>query len=114
MKEKPFGQLPRDQWPIGLSLPIATLSLEPFELEERCGVVFFEDIDDLDFFKAAIIVTGGGETYALVRYRGCPSPGTEVWVGQTHLGTSSDIQPLLNALRLTGDVVRWRHPNLSF
>ncbi len=63
-----------------LNKPIAKVKYELIELEERFGIMFEEQLDDLYYFNVAILELKLGLTIALVRYRNCPSSGTEIWV----------------------------------
>lgn len=74
----------------------------------------FEDgCDDLDYFKAALIKTSDGKDYALIRYRGCPSPGTEIWIYENSENPESDLNELLNLLGIEQDSLTWIHSDIE-
>ncbi len=45
----------KEKWPKGLSMAVAKLCLEPEQLTAQFGIQFFEDQDDLDEFRAALL-----------------------------------------------------------
>lgn len=59
---------------MGLCSEIAVIDLSLAAAEERLQIKFDRDIDDLDWFSAAIF-TIGEKTYALERYDNMPRPG---------------------------------------
>ena len=54
MTQQKLRQIDGNVWPQGVSFPVVKLALEPDELAERCGIIFFESYDDLDYFRAAL------------------------------------------------------------
>ena len=73
-----FSQMSKEEWPKGLTMAVAKLCLEPDQLTSQFGIQFFEDRDDLDGFRAALVRVDESHEYAFVRYLGSPDPGTEV------------------------------------
>src|SRR5262245_19643084 len=73
-----YRQIKIESWPSRNYRPIAMIRLEPNELEDRLGIRFADDYDDLDYLKHAVLVLSSGDQLLLVRYRRAPQPGTEV------------------------------------
>jgi hypothetical protein len=108
MKTK-FEQAELDKWPSGDGRAIAVLRVEPAELASRYGITFVESIDDLDRYSESVIRLSSGRRLLLLRYRGNPSPGTEV-----HADAADDPieaqDELLAALALSADAFSWVVP----
>jgi|SRR5579884_405868 len=71
---------PHKHFPSRDSRALATLRFSPEELAARYGLEFEEDYDDLDCFKLAAIALEDGNQAWLMRHRGNPEPGTDVYV----------------------------------
>jgi hypothetical protein len=110
--QRKFHQLDLAEWPRGLERAIAVVALEPRELAARCGLRFEMSGDDLDAFEGALLGTPSGKHFALVRHRGAPLPGTEVWAHSDSVDLSTDLQEALHVLDLTTKDLAWTHPNI--
>lgn len=96
----------KQEWPEGLSKAVAKLSLEPSQLTAQFGIEFFDDRDDLDAFRAALLLLGEGREYALIRYWRSPEPGTEIWIREDCPDAEESVQVLLDVLALP--LIRFR------
>ena len=107
MSTAPRTRLPAIDVPAPLDQVIAVLALEPEELSRTRDLGFQDSYDDLDDLKVAIVATERA-TYALVRHRNSPSPGTEVHApaGNPELALSD----LLTKLKLSEADVLWTRP----
>ena len=103
----------KEEWPNGLTMAVAKLCLEPGQLALQLGVKFFEDRDDLDAFRAALIRVDERHEYAFVRYLGSPDPGTEVWVREDCSDVASRLRLLWDALSVSADSISWVHPQFD-
>jgi hypothetical protein len=101
-----FMQLKEQDWPKGLSKPVAVVKYAPEKLRTKCKVDFFDSEDDLDAIKGALIQTASGETFALVCHLHNPKPGTEIWV-LTNTRPSESLAKALKTLRLKRDDLTW-------
>jgi hypothetical protein len=72
--------VPLQRWPSGESRVIAVLALDPPMLAARHGLVFDEDVDDLDRYRFAAIELVNGTQAWLLKHEGDPNPGTVVRV----------------------------------
>lgn len=107
MKKTEFKQLSPKNWPQGLDLPAVTLAMEPDALSQRCGVSFFEDADDLDQYRAAIVQLLDGTCYALFRYARTPIPGTSIWIDRRSANVAEQVRKLLSVIHLEDTAVAW-------
>ncbi len=80
---KKYINLKFSDWRPDINKAIAVLNYEPDALSEKYTLKFTESYDQLDYFKAAILEVDSSKQFALVRYRGCPSPGAEIWRTRT-------------------------------
>jgi len=101
-------QLALNQWPKGLDLSIALLSLAPDAIERRHGIKFEDHYDDLDCFKAALLDLNG-QLLVLRKYFG-GSEGTEVLISETAKNKKRIYQSLLEAFQITENEISWIHP----
>lgn len=107
MKTKPrFAQLPASKWPKGLHFPGAVIGVDPSELEKR-GAQFFEDSDDLDRYKAALLRFEDGTQCALVRYARAPKPGTSIWVEKSSPDIQVVVENVLDVFDLPRHCITW-------
>ena len=79
-KKRRFHQGPLTEWPPHVYYGIGILRQEPDELQEKHGIVFTDTADDLDAFKAALIVVPSDYYFVLKRRAHSPGPGTPVLV----------------------------------
>lgn len=86
--------------------PIGVISLEPDALAEHYGLTF--QADEQDGSTAAMLVTGDGQQYMLLRHFDDPEPGTEVLASDTSTEPERDLEGLLEALDIQPDQVTWR------
>ena len=103
----------REEWPKGLSMAVAKLRLEPEQLTAQFGIQFFEDQDDLDGFRAAVLRVDDRHEYALVRYPSSPDPGTEVWLPEDCPDVAERLRLLLDTLAVSADSISWVHPQFD-
>ena len=106
-------QIGTEDWPKGLSLPIAVVVMEPEEFERNRGIHFDDSSDGLDYTKSAILQLPSRAHAALVRHRDCPSPGTEIWIHEETTDRQAALDELLAHVGLGRDSVTWVHPTLS-
>ena len=102
-------QLQLNQWPALLNDEVAMISLEPADIQSRCGLQFDEDLDDLDYFDASVAVADG-RLFGLMRYRHNPVGGTIIVVeDNTFDGTKGahQLKPILDALGASLDEITW-------
>lgn len=85
--------------------PIAILALEPRHLSERYGLTFHPDARDDT--TAALLETGRGRQYMLLRHSDAPGPGTEVLAPEHSADPHRDLIELLDALQLDPRLVSW-------
>jgi hypothetical protein len=94
-------QLPAKKWPSAKTEPLGVLVPEPDELEKRCDLVFVTEHDDLDEVRVAVVeVKGSDREYGLLRYRGAPRRGTEVYRAVSRRDRVKDLTELIDALGL--------------
>lgn len=86
--------------------PIGVISLEPDMLADRYGLTF--EADEHDGSTAAMLVSGHGQQYMLLRHFDAPEPGTEVLASERSTQPERDLEELLDALDLRPDQVTWR------
>jgi hypothetical protein len=102
-------QLPLDEWPEILNDEVIMISLEPTDINRRCGIVFDISVDSLDQFEGAVAFVDG-RIFALLRYRGNPTPGTGIVVEEgtfkIDLGVDQ-MKPILDALGASPNDVIW-------
>lgn len=119
IQKRPTSERPRlepvalEEWPKGLSLPIAQINLEPDQIEERQGIRFANSHDELDFTRSAIIRLPSRACAALVRHRNCPSPGTEIWIEEATVDRNRILHELLHHLGVARENIIWLHPTVS-
>jgi hypothetical protein len=66
--------------------------------------------DDLDALRIARIRVADGRTFALVRHRHAPKPGTQIVMTTPSTDLWGDITAVLSRLQLKLDDLAWRHP----
>ncbi len=108
-----FSQMSKEEWPKGLTMAVAKLCLEPDQLMSQFGMQFFEDRDDLDAFRAALIRVDERHEYAFVRYLGSSDPGTEVWVPEDCADVAPRLRLLWDTLSVSADSISWLHPQFD-
>jgi hypothetical protein len=62
-------QLSADEYDRKAKMPIGVLHVSIEELEIDHGIVFVEDLDDLNYFRWAALRVPSGATFALLKYR---------------------------------------------
>ena len=82
------------------------------ELESITGLIFEDDIDDLDSLKFAIIEIGA-ERYFLERHLH-DSPGVTVTITTTCTSPGEAIDSLLVAFDMTSSDLSWHHNSVHF
>jgi hypothetical protein len=86
--------------------PIGIIALEPGDLTERYGLRFH--VDERDGSTAALVRTGAGHQYMLLRHFDAPGPGTEVLASELSNDPDRDLRELLQALELSPQIVTWK------
>ncbi|MFL5539642.1 MAG: hypothetical protein ACJ8J0_11655 [Longimicrobiaceae bacterium] len=85
---------------------VAMLGVSTDDLGTRYGLEFFDGVDNLDAYTAAVIRLGSGRRVGLLRHSGNPVAGTELHVDSEddYLGA---IREFLDAFELTTDALTW-------
>jgi hypothetical protein len=94
-------------WPSGASRPIGVVTLSPEDLERSYAIKFFEDYDNLDYYRAASVRLPSGRVVLLIRHRGSPTPGT-VLEADSRDNPDSARAEFLAASGLPNSVFSWR------
>jgi len=95
---------------VSLGDAIGVLRSEPAQLERGLGLKFRDAHDDLDAIRIARIRIADGRTFALVRHRHAPEPGTQIVLTTPSSDLWGDITAVLRRLQLTLNDLAWRHP----
>ncbi len=95
-----WKQIASDSWPTQENRPIATLKLEPDDLQERFGLEFSLEQDDLDGVRVAVVELPSGSVMGLVRYEHAPEPGTGLFAEET-APVEKELGEFLQAFDLT-------------
>ncbi len=103
-----FKQLELEGWLPAINKAVAVLKHEPDDLEASLSINFTESYDDLDYFKIAILELDNGKQFCLLRYRGNPSGGTEIWVSKDSSNFYNDINEILGSLNLNESDLKWK------
>lgn len=91
--------------------PIATVAVEPQELERRLGVEFKPSHDDLDEVLEAAVRGDSGRIFGLVRHVNSPMPGTQIYSDSSKDRMSEALGEALEALHLSVESVVWVYPS---
>lgn len=91
---------------------IATIGKTIDELESATGLIFEDDIDDLDYYKFAIIQIDN-EKFILQRHLN-EQPGVMVTITTTCTSPGDAIDSLLVAFDMTSDDLSWHHDSVHF
>ena len=91
---------------------VATICRNVEEMESQTGLIFEDDIDDLDFYKLAIIQIEQ-EKYFLQRHLHEP-PGVMVAVTTSCTSPGEAIDSLLAAFNMTTNDLSWQHDSVHF
>jgi hypothetical protein len=102
-------QLPAD-WRSGDRRTLAVIRPEIHELSEALGIEWRRAWDDLDYFDFAVLVSASGKVFALRRYVGMPTPGTEIVVDLDLSRQECSLDEALEVLGLTRADVTWTGP----
>lgn len=105
--KKVFKQIDWDEWKKGNYIPIAALSISPEELEKRYNIKFFEDYDDLDYFKAALIKINNNKYYSFLHYKGEPDNNTNILIKKEICDRKKEVIDLLNILGIDVSLLSW-------
>lgn len=106
--ERKFNQLKIKDWLPRINKAVAVIKYEPEDLERRLPVIFTESYDDLDYFKIAVMELNNGKQFCLLRYRGNPSSGTEIWISKDSLSINDDTKQILNSLGFKESDLKWK------
>lgn len=104
-------QIALQDWPKGLSEPIAEIVFLPEEIMQDHGIAFEESDDELDLLQAAILEINHTH-YALVRYRGSAFLGTSVWTMSGARNKAELLDILKRELRLDDSCFSWIHSDI--
>lgn len=91
---------------------VATIDKTIEELESATGLIFEDDIDDLDYYKLAIIQIDN-EKYFLQRHLN-EQPGVMVAITTTCTSPGEAIDSLLVAFSMTSSDLSWHHDSVHF
>jgi hypothetical protein len=91
---------------------VATIRKTIEELESATGLIFEDDIDDLDYYKLAIIQIDN-EKYFLQRHLN-EQPGVMVAITTTCTSPGDAIDSLLVAFDMTSSDLSWHHNSVHF
>lgn len=95
-----FGSAEEKPWICSL-----WVSWEPADFEQHRGIHFSASFDDLDDLDVAVLRTSAGAHAALVRHRGSPEPGIEIYVPEKDYPTTE--QEIVAALGLPASDITW-------
>ena len=95
---------------VSLGDAIGVLRSEPDQLARCLGLKFRDAHDDLDAIRIARIRIADGRTFALVRHRHAPEPGTQIVMTTPSTDLWGDITAVLLRLQLKLNDLSWRHP----
>lgn len=103
-----FAQTEPVPWRSGQGEVVAILGVSTDDFATRYGLEFFDGVDNLDAYAAAVIRLGSGRQVGLMRHFGNPVAGTELHVDSEddYLGA---IREFLDAFELTADALTWVH-----
>jgi hypothetical protein len=95
---------------VSLGDAIGVLRSEPDQLARGLGLKFRDAHDDLDAIRIARIRIADGRTFALMRHRHAPEPGTQIVMTTPSTNLWGDITAVLRRLQLKLNDLSWRHP----
>jgi hypothetical protein len=101
-----YTQIEPVPWPSGHGEMVAVLTLSPETLGERHDLEFAAGSDNLDAYVAAAVRLGSGRAVGLLRHRGSPAPGAELYVdaGDDYLEA---IREFFDCFGLTSGSLDW-------
>jgi hypothetical protein len=105
--ENLFSQINLKDWSLSINKPIAVINLDPIELEGKLKIKFNQSFDDLDYYNIAVMELQNGKQFCLVRYRGNPFKGTEIWVSDKIENIEMELNGILNALNIDLSCLSW-------
>src|SRR5688572_8676212 len=94
---------------VSLGDAIGVLRSEPEQLARGLRLKFRDAHDDLDALRIARIRVADGRTFALVRHRHSPEPGTQIVMTTPSTDLWADIAAVLRRLQLEPNDLVWRH-----
>ncbi len=95
---------------VSLGDAIGVLRSEPEQLARGLRLKFRDAHDDLDAIRFARIRVADGRTFALVRHRHAPEPGTQIVMTTPSTDLWADIAAVLQRLQMKPNDLAWRHP----
>lgn len=96
------------QWPSGLSEEVAIIDATIAYIENKLGISFDKDFDDLDSYKYHIFRLDRG-AFALMRYDNAPTDGVTIVVEKDHLlDLDGSLNYFLGSLNLSDCPIIWR------
>ncbi|MFH2061041.1 MAG: hypothetical protein ABIJ59_19410 [Pseudomonadota bacterium] len=103
-----FKQLKVKEWLPTINKAVAVLKYEPDDLEKKLSIKFNESHDELDYFKIAVFELVNKKQFCLIRYKGNPSSGTEIWITNESLDINNEIDEILNNLQFNESDLKWK------
>jgi hypothetical protein len=97
-------------WTFGDGQTLAVVRPGPAELGSVLGIRWQRAYDDLDYFDFAVLPSSTGRVFALRRYCGMPTPGTEIVVNLGLSRPECSLEEALAVLGLTVADVTWTGP----
>ncbi len=91
---------------------IAITVHNPEVLEEKCGLKFADDRDDLGELKVALIESESGKQFGLIRHLVSP-PGTDILVHSLSQDITADLKEFLDILPLKPADLSWVNPDID-
>ncbi len=102
-----YTQVDSGEWPTSQNRPIAVVAFEPDVFEERYGLKFAIDSDDLDSLRLAVVQLPSGNVVGLVRYDRSPEPGTMLFADEGS-SPAQEQREFLEAFGLSEADLSWR------
>jgi hypothetical protein len=106
MSSPAFVQVEPTGWQSGYAEAIAVIRVQPELFSHAFGLTFFDGVDNLDAYKAAVIRMRSGRMLGLLRHAGALSPGTEVYADAGDDFVSA-LREVLDAFDLSVEDLSW-------
>jgi len=96
-----ISEIPYDGWPKNLNEHVAMIRLGPEDITKATGIKFYEDYDDLDYFRVAICSIDG-LLIGLLRYKNSPAQGTIILTEDGWYSPSTSRPALVELIKKLG------------